>query len=219
MLPQERIAKVKPFWATVPQEECLKLLSIPVSELKQRAAEVGARQRREQGGQAALRLRSQQHRPFTGILMCPDQNIINHKCKLGATASRLHSSCTLCLACGWVAASRSGCLAQLWVLAASRCHELVRPASRLDPTAPPVVAMVSLWLGTRCCSFPHLRVRAAAAAERAARVAVGLAPLVYNPTVDEVVSVGIQRLQQSRTWKLWRWPLAAKEFLDAKEFR
>ena len=53
VLPQERIAKVRPFWETVPQEERLNLLSIPLSELKQRAAEVGARQRKEQGGQAA----------------------------------------------------------------------------------------------------------------------------------------------------------------------
>ena len=58
-LPQERIAKVKPFWELVPQGERQKLLSIPLSELKQRAAEVGAMQRKEQrlqkkGGQDAL---------------------------------------------------------------------------------------------------------------------------------------------------------------------
>ena len=35
VLPQERIAKVKPFWGTVAQEERLKLLSILLSELKQ----------------------------------------------------------------------------------------------------------------------------------------------------------------------------------------
>ena len=53
VLPQDRVAKVKPFWETVPQENRLDLLSIPLDELKQRAAEVGARQRKEQGGQAA----------------------------------------------------------------------------------------------------------------------------------------------------------------------
>ena len=52
-LPQDRVAKVKPFWASVSQDDRLKLLSIPLSKLKQRAAEVGARQRKEQGGQAA----------------------------------------------------------------------------------------------------------------------------------------------------------------------
>ncbi len=52
-LPQDRVAKVKPFWASVSQDDRLKLLSIPLSELKQRAAEVGARQRKELGGQAA----------------------------------------------------------------------------------------------------------------------------------------------------------------------
>ena len=55
MLPasQDRLAKVKPFWESLPQEEQLGLLSIPLSELKERAAEVGARQRKEQGWQAA----------------------------------------------------------------------------------------------------------------------------------------------------------------------
>ena len=59
MLLRDRVAKVKPFWHSVPQEERLKLLSIPSSELKQRAAAIGAEQRKEQGGQAA----SQCHMP------------------------------------------------------------------------------------------------------------------------------------------------------------
>ena len=31
--------------------------------------------------------------------------------------------------------------------------------------------------------------------------------------------MGIQRLQENKTWKLWKWPPAAKEFLTVKEFR
>ena len=46
-----------------------------------------------------------------------------------------------------------------------------------------------------------------------------LAPYPYYPTVDKLVSVGILRLQESKTWKLWKWPPAAKEFLDAQDFR
>ena len=53
MLAQDRVAKVKPFWESVPQEERLDLLSIPLNELEQRAAEMGAWQRKEQGGQVA----------------------------------------------------------------------------------------------------------------------------------------------------------------------
>ena len=60
---------------------------------------------------------------------------------------------------------------------------------------------------------------AAAAAEQAARLAVGLTPLTYNPTVDELLPVGIQRLQENRPCKLWVWPPAAKEFLDATDFK
>ena len=77
------------------------------------------------------------------------------------------------------------------------------------------MAMVLLWLGTCRCSFPRHSVRAAADAEQAARLAVGLAPLSYTycPTVDALLSVGIQRLQQNKTWRLWKWPPAAKEFL------
>ena len=90
---------------------------------------------------------------------------------------------------------------------------------RLKPTNPPVVALVSLWLSTCCCSFPYHSVRAAAAAEQAAWLAVGLIPLTYNPTVDELLSVGIQCLQQNKSCRLWVWPPAAKEFLSAKEFR
>ncbi len=101
---------------------------------------------------------------------------------------------------------------------------MLGPASgitRLEPTtaAPPVVAMVSLWPGTCCCCFPHHSVHAAAAAEQAARLAVGLTPLIYKPAVDEVVSVGIQRLQENKTWRLWVWPPAAKKFVNEKEFR
>ena len=40
----------------------------------------------------------------------------------------------------------------------------------------------------------------------------------YDSGVDELVSVGIQRLQKNRTWKLWNWPPAAKELLSGKEF-
>ena len=43
-------------------------------------------------------------------------------------------------------------------------------------------------------------------------------PHAYIPTVDELLSVGIQRLQENNTWKLWKWPPAAKEFRNAKEF-
>ena len=81
--------------------------------------------------------------------------------------------------------------------------------------------MIPLSLGTCCCSFPHHGVHAAADAEQAARLAVGLAPVpyTYHPTVDVLVPVGIQRLQENKTWKLWKWPPAAKEFLTVKEFR
>ena len=71
-----------------------------------------------------------------------------------------------------------------------------------------------------CCrSFPHHGVHAAAAAEQAARLAAGLAPLPYRATVDELLSVGIQRLQANKTCKVWTWPLAAKEFLDKRKFK
>ena len=58
-------------------------------------------------------------------------------------------------------------------------------------------------------------------AEQAARLPWAKTPLpsTRGPTVDELVSVGIQRLQQNDTWKLWKWPPAAKEFLNAEEFR
>ena len=81
-----------------------------------------------------------------------------------------------------------------------------------------------LWLGICCFSFPYHSVHAAAAemrAEQAAQLAVGETPLpyTYEPTLDELVSVGIRRLQENRTWKLWKWPPAAKEFLSAKDFK
>ncbi len=56
----------------------------------------------------------------------------------------------------------------------------------------------------------------AAAAERFAEEADQLA---HEPTVDELLSVGIQRLQQNKTCKLWKWLPAAKEFVTAKEFK
>ncbi len=101
-------------------------------------------------------------------------------------------------------------------------------APRCGP--PPEVAIVSLWLGTCCCSFPHI-VRAAAAeidqlhAELVIKkLEEARLPCTYNrskgyPTLDELLSVGIQRLQDNKTWKLWKWPPAAKEFLSAMEFR
>ena len=52
-LAQDRAAKLRPSWISLPRERRLDLLRIPLSELKQRAAEVSARQRKEQGGQAA----------------------------------------------------------------------------------------------------------------------------------------------------------------------
>ena len=57
-------------------------------------------------------------------------------------------------------------------------------------------------------------------AERPAKLAVGKAPLPYisAPTVDELLPVGIQRLRENNTWKVWKWPPAAKEFVNAKEF-
>ena len=48
-------------------------------------------------------------------------------------------------------------------------------------------------------------------AEQAAQVA-------SKPTVDELLSLGIQRLQEKKTLKLWKWPPAAKEFIDAEKF-
>lgn len=89
---------------------------------------------------------------------------------------------------------------------------------------------MSLWLGTCCCSFPHL-VRAAAAelvqlhAELVikkldeARLPCTYKGLKGYPTMDELLSVVIQRLQENKSWKLWKWPPAAKEFLNATEFR
>ena len=87
-----------------------------------------------------------------------------------------------------------------------------------------VAGLLLLQLGTWCCSFPHHGVHAAAAgtrAEQAAQLARGKTPLpaAEDPTVDKLVSVGIQRLQQNGTWKLWKWPPAAKEFLNAGDFK
>ena len=56
MQPKQRVAKVKPFWENLSQEDHLDLLSIPMNELMQRAAEEGARQRKERGGQGCLQL-------------------------------------------------------------------------------------------------------------------------------------------------------------------
>ncbi len=81
-----------------------------------------------------------------------------------------------------------------------------------------------MWLGACHCDFPQCMIRAAAAemdAEQAAQLAEGetLLHYTYDPTVDELVTVGIQRLQNNKTWKLWMWPPAAKEFLTAEEFK
>ena len=58
-------------------------------------------------------------------------------------------------------------------------------------------------------------------AEQAAQLAVGEAPLpcIYEPNLDELVSVWTQRLQDKKTSKLWIWPPAAKEFLDPKDLK
>ena len=56
MQTEDRVAKVKPFWRSLSQERRLDLLSIPLNDLKERAAEVGARQRRERGGQGCPQL-------------------------------------------------------------------------------------------------------------------------------------------------------------------
>ena len=88
--------------------------------------------------------------------------------------------------------------------------------------ASPEVARVLLWLGTCYCSFLHLGVCGAAAeadANQPAQLVVGelLLQYKYDSGVDELVSVGIQRLQHNNNWKLWMWPPAAKEFFSAKE--
>ena len=52
---QERVAAVKPFWETLPQDARSKILTVSVTELKQKAAELAERQRK-QAGKAALSL-------------------------------------------------------------------------------------------------------------------------------------------------------------------
>ena len=46
---QERVAAVKPFWETLPQEGRTKILAVSVTELKQRAAELAEKQRKQAG--------------------------------------------------------------------------------------------------------------------------------------------------------------------------
>jgi hypothetical protein len=47
--PQERVAAVRPFWETLTQEQRVALLSIDLEELRGRAKDVAARQRRQAG--------------------------------------------------------------------------------------------------------------------------------------------------------------------------
>lgn len=37
--------------------------------------------------------------------------------------------------------------------------------------------------------------------------------------VAEVFDVGIARLQEKDTWKIWQWPAGGQIFCDAKSFR
>ena len=68
---------------------------------------------------------------------------------------------------------------------------------------------------------PLITAAAGMRAEQGAQLAGAKTPLpsTRDPTVDELVSVGVQRLQQNKTWRLWKWPPAAKEFLTAEEFK
>ncbi len=45
-------------------------------------------------------------------------------------------------------------------------------------------------------------------------IAMGL-----EPTMEEVLEEGVNRLKARSTWKLWTWPLDQKEFTDAEAFR
>ena len=46
----------------------------------------------------------------------------------------------------------------------------------------------------------------------------GIVCFTHEPSLVEFVSVGIQRLRENGTWKMWKWPPTAKEFLSAAEF-
>ena len=52
---QERVAAVKPFWETLPQDERGKILSVNVAELRQKAAELAERLRKQAGDARAQR--------------------------------------------------------------------------------------------------------------------------------------------------------------------
>ena len=51
---QERVAAVKPYWETLSQEERVKLLTVSVDDLHQRAADLAERQRKQAGKDMAL---------------------------------------------------------------------------------------------------------------------------------------------------------------------
>lgn len=40
-----------------------------------------------------------------------------------------------------------------------------------------------------------------------------------EPSIEELLSVGLTRLESKPTWKLWEWQPDGKEFLDADSFR
>ena len=46
---QERVAAVKPYWETISQEARTKILAVSVTELKQKAAELAEKQRKQAG--------------------------------------------------------------------------------------------------------------------------------------------------------------------------
>ncbi len=46
---QERVAAVKPFWETISQEARTKILTVSVTELKEKAADLAEKQRKQAG--------------------------------------------------------------------------------------------------------------------------------------------------------------------------
>ena len=40
-----------------------------------------------------------------------------------------------------------------------------------------------------------------------------------EPSIEELLQLGISRLHEKPTWKLWQWLPEEKEFLDADSFR
>ena len=40
-----------------------------------------------------------------------------------------------------------------------------------------------------------------------------------EPSIEELLELGLTRLETKPTWKLWEWQLEGKEFLDADSFR